>query len=127
MTCCTTCRRAKPDGKCTCSCGGRFHGVDHESYVEYPYHTVNKNLGGEAGKFIIKYTGVRMKCTCGKEYPLMGWLGYEHENGLKDENGTGWWIFWKCPHCHYQWAFHKIPVRLNNMKDQQIKLFFGRK
>lgn len=115
------CATAKPKSPCRCKCGGIYHGVDNiqnpqkETVVD---RTLNSNIRGEAGMFIAKLRGEKMKCTCNKPFYLNHFLGYPHDGGLADEDGNRWWIYHECPQCDYQWSFGKIEHRVSQFKGE---------
>ena len=73
----------------------------------------------EFEEVIEELTGKEFPCDCGKTHTLKRWKWYDHDGGLKDDNGNIWWLYWTCPSCGYQWAWHKIVHRLDRLKDER--------
>ena len=97
--CCERCKNAKPKSPCHCRCGGKYHGINNITN-EYPseyFRTLNECLGGEIGEIINKLSNEEFKCWCGKKFKVNHFIGYEHDGGLLDAEGTKWWVFVVCP------------------------------
>lgn len=116
--CCETCKAAKPDSPCNCRCGGRYHGINRitEEYPDNIYRTINENLGGEIAEVINKLQDETFTCWCGHKFTVNHFMGYQHEGGLADAQGSKWWVFVICPHCRYEWSWHKLINRLEKQK-----------
>ena len=71
-------------------------------------------MSSEVSKMIKRFQGINFPCDCGKDSTLKAiefdW--YPHSSGLVDKNGNKQWLYWTCPYCKYQWAWHKIKSRL---------------
>ena len=121
--CCERCKDARPTGPCDCRCGGKYHGINRieEEYPKEYFRTLNENLGGEIGETINKLFGKEFKCWCRHKFTVHHFIGYIHDGGLADKEGTKWWMFIVCPHCRYEWSWHKLERRLDQQREDEEK------
>lgn len=106
------CEQANPKSKCQCRCGGRFHGIAHgKDDYNMLIRTINENMGGEIENEMKLLKGKKFKCTCGKQTIINSFLGYPHEGGIEADDKEKWWVFFKCPHCNYQWSIDKLNLK----------------
>jgi hypothetical protein len=105
------CANAKPKGRCRCSCGGKYHGISHDTET-YRDHSVNENLGGEIGKIIEELKDKKIRCSCGRNFIIGSWFAYDHDGGVADKDGNKHWLYHECPYCNYQWSWWKLQRRV---------------
>lgn len=63
----------------------------------------------------------RFKCSCPKIIKIDQVIGYLHEGGVPDKNGTKWWMYVSCPECQYDWSLWKLEKRLQQYEDSLLK------
>lgn len=131
------CRYAtSPRAQCECKCGGDNHGgglMNNETLDAFldmfgyePMDLSNPEQYGGEVKLVLRAlkdlstfciapkpgcqhareTNFGDQFTIGIDAAVIGLKG--HSGGVKDKNGTGWWIVVICPDCEYQAAWHKI-------------------
>ena len=75
---------------------------------------LTKDEGGEVAERIEKLDGEEYKCSCGHTSYARTFLGYKHDGGTPDEEGTKWWLFIECPGCGHQHSLGKLKHHLTN-------------
>ncbi|MCK5018125.1 MAG: hypothetical protein KAS32_13795 [Candidatus Peribacteraceae bacterium] len=121
MTHSSRCENAKPESRCRCSCGGRFHGISNQQRLAAMGNNeriMSTEFGGEVEEVLNKLTGESFRCTCSKTHTLNAFIGYPHDGGIAGKDDKRWWVYWHCPSCHYEWSWHKL---LRRLKEQQPK------
>jgi len=73
---------------------------------------VDETYKGELGETITRLRGKQFTCTCNNTLKLDTFAAYPHYGGLADIDGKHWWLYVTCPHCNYEWSWHKILSRL---------------
>lgn len=116
--CCEQCWNAKGK-RCTCSCGGAFHGIGHAR--NNPAMARQKHLEGpdvwipthdQAQPFLDQLQTTRCP-DCGESLKGEVILAYPHEHGWTVEGcEEKQWLFIRCPKCEYPWALWKLGVRI---------------
>ena len=83
--------------------------------------TVDESLGGEIGDMIKSLFRKQFQCTCHnkKMIRLETFVAYPHDGGLADKDGNKWWLYVTCPHCGYEWSWHKLQNRLERQKEMK--------
>jgi hypothetical protein len=70
---------------------------------------ITSEMGGEIAEVLSKLENEEFCCKmCSKVSKLTKFIGYEHEGGIAGSSGEKYWVYWICPKCKYQWAWHKI-------------------
>lgn len=105
--CCPQCFYAK-EHKCTCRCGGRYHGVGAglQKLDRFNGDTVLSESQAQPFKNQIQITSCRW---CGADLSEEPIRAYPHSAGwtvLGFEEPQ--WLYIVCPRCGYQWALWKL-------------------
>jgi len=110
--------RTKPE-KCKCSCQGYLHGGGDDESIGPGEILMTESMGGEVGDFIRENKSKEYYCLGShpgrnKVHTIDRFYGVEHEGGLKDRNGKGWWVFVVCPKgSGHQTSFTHLPGEIN--------------
>ncbi len=119
------CANAKSD-RCRCWCKGEFHGLGSGVFARIGGKQV-KPVAMIDGEKLMSYTdggdveiqlrelaGKEFKCVgmCNKPLPTEAIFGYPHDGGFADANGVKYWLYVKCPRCHYATSLWKIKKHL---------------
>lgn len=113
--CCEACYMAK-NKKCTCRCGGAFHGLGNHQHMNDggAQSTIKTLKPTEQEEAVLTLGDYELKCPnicpdCG------GWLGpiehYDHSGGWVVAGfEKKQWLYKTCQKCMYQWALWKLGV-----------------
>lgn len=87
---------------------------------------LTKKMGGKIKTIIEQLEGYSTKCNSpstrqGTTFTIQpnNWKGYRHEGGVKDKRGDRYWLYYECPHCHYQWSWHKLMSKIKKEKERK--------
>ena len=104
--CCEACWNAR-EKKCTCHCGGIYHGEGLKREENYGDKIIADGL---VQHYLEQISDFRCR-WCGADMKGESVHGYEHVGGWVvhgyDEKQ---WLYIVCPKCHYQWALWKLGV-----------------
>lgn len=111
--CCSQCWNAKGT-RCTCSCGGAFHGIGHG----HSLGAKQKHLVGKHGTILSleqaqPFLGQmkRPRCSCDEDLRGSVIFAYPHEHGWTVPGfDKKQWLFIVCPKCGHQNPLWQLGV-----------------
>lgn len=79
---------------------------------------ISANMGGDVADFVDDVLLKEWRCpSCGRTTTIGSQSdirGYEHDGGLDDENGQGWWVYVSCGECPHDESFGKVESNLQD-------------
>jgi len=111
--------------RCRCWCAGKYHGAKSGILAKIDGSTIDRemiegeqvitiDMGGQAGELIKTYSTKKFQCggICHQDIAASPVIGYPHDGGHPDSTGKRWWLFVRCPYCHYDTSVMKILKRI---------------
>lgn len=113
--CCSQCWNAEGE-RCTCKCGGAFHGIGHRNQAPMTRqkHVEGQDVWGltlgQAQPFIDQLKTTKCRRCGGSLRDQVIWA-YPHEGGWTVEGcNDKQWLYIRCPKCEKLWALWKLGV-----------------